>query len=125
MASLAPTHVITRDERHRELHFAIGGFWTLEAMKDFLFELGEAAKPFMREHAPFTALGNLREFVPQDRATADAIRDSLLAGTQNGLKRFAVVSPPALVKMQYRRIGAGLDIEFFDDEVSARAWLRG
>lgn len=124
METLAPTSSIRTDATHRELYFAIAGFWELEAMSTFLHDLAKAAKPFMRDGSPFVALGNLANFVPQDRATADAIRESLLLGHTNGLIRFAVVSPPPLVKMQYRRIGAGLDVEFFDSEGDARAWLR-
>jgi len=124
MDTLAPTSSIHADRDTRELYFAIAGFWTLEAMEGFLEDLTKAAVPFMKQRESFSAMGNLSEFVPQDRATADAIRDSLLLGSQNGLKRFAVVSPPPLVKMQYRRISAGLDFEFFEDELSARRWLR-
>ncbi|MEL6708766.1 MAG: STAS/SEC14 domain-containing protein [Pseudomonadota bacterium] len=125
MDTLAPTSKIDANTNTRELYFAIAGFWTLEEMKAFLTDLSKAAIPFIKKGETFTSMGNLVDFVPQDRATADAIRDSLLLATQNGLVRFAVVSPPPLVKMQYRRIGAGLDFDFFDDEASARKWLRG
>ncbi len=125
MAELAPTSRIHADLKERVLYFAIAGFWTRDAMEEFLKDLARAAVPFFKEKVAFTAMGNLSDFVPQDRATADAIRQSLLEGSQNGLKRFAIVSPPPLVKMQYKRISAGLDFEFFDDEPSAKAWLRG
>lgn len=124
MDTLAPTSRIDADPRTRELHFTIAGFWTLAAMEAFLTDLARAAGPFIKQRETFTALGNLADFVPQDRATADAIRDSLLLASQNGLTRFAVVSPPPLVKMQYRRITEGLDYAAFDDETSARRWLR-
>ena len=125
MASLAPTSSIRADDQRRELYFAIAGFWQLEDMQAFLDNLAKAANTFIRAKRRFNAMGNLAEFVPQDRATADAIRDSLLLGNRNGLAKFAVVSPPPLVKLQYKRIGAGLDVEFFDDEASALCWLRG
>ena len=119
MATLAPTSSIHADSQRCELYFAIAGFWQLSEMRVFLDRLANAAKPFMRGKQPFCALGNLADFVPQDRATADAIRDSLLLASRNGLTRFAVVSPPPLVKMQYRRIAAGLDVEFFNEENAA------
>ncbi|MEO1648293.1 MAG: STAS/SEC14 domain-containing protein [Pseudomonadota bacterium] len=125
MATLAPTSSIHADDQRRELYFAIAGFWQLEDMRAFLDDLAKAAAPFLGAKRRFTAMGNLAEFVPQDRATADAIRDSLLLGNRNGLTKFAVVSPPPLVKLQYKRIGAGLDVEFFEDEASALSWLRG
>lgn len=124
METLAPTSKIHADLKTHELYFAIAGFWTLDAMSAFLEDLTKAAVPFIKERQRFTAIGNLSAFVPQDRATADAIRDSLLLGSQNGLVRFAIVSPPPLVKMQYRRISAGLDFEFFENDDDARHWLR-
>ena len=124
MDTLAPTSKIKADTTTRELYFAIAGFWTLDAMKSFLDDLARAAGPFIKQSEPFTAMGNLADFVPQDRATAEAIRDSLLLASQNGLIRFAAVSPPPLVKMQYRRITEGLDYDVFEDETAARRWLR-
>lgn len=124
MSTLAPVHSIAVDEDHCELHFAIGGFWTLEAMQDFLEDLARAATPFLKARKPFSALGDLSEFVPQNRETADAIRDSLLVAQKNGLTRFAVVTESSLVKMQYRRITDGLEVEFFDTVRDAELWLR-
>lgn len=124
MASLAPSHRISADSDYAELHFAIGGFWTRAAMEEFLTELARAAVPFMKAKRDFSALGDLSQFVPQDRETAAAIRDSLMQGTQNGLKRFAVVSTSSLVQMQYRRITDGIEVGFFDDIRSAEKWLR-
>jgi len=93
-------------------------------MRGFLFDLGEAAKPFMRDRTPFTACGDLRAFVPQNQQTAAAIRESLMAAKSNGLQRFAVITSSALLKLQYKRITEGLAVEFFDEPRDALAWLR-
>ncbi|QIQ85724.1 STAS/SEC14 domain-containing protein [Erythrobacter sp.] len=124
MASLAPSHSISIDRHRAELHFAISGLWTKATMQDFLGELLDKARPFLRDRTPFSALGDLRDFVPQDRETAQVIRDSILAGRDNGLTRFAVVSSAPLVRMQYRRIADGVEVEFFDAPDEARRWLR-
>ncbi|MEE4199962.1 hypothetical protein [Erythrobacter sp.] len=124
MDKLSRTHTIKADTAHSELYFAIGGFWTRETMDGFLKELTGAARPFFKAGEPFNALGDLSAFLPQDRETADAIRQSLMLGRQNGLKRFAVVSTSPLVRMQYRRLTDGLDVAFFDDVEGARNWLR-
>jgi hypothetical protein len=124
MSVMSPTHTISTDLDHAEVHFTIGGFWDLEGMKRFLFDLGEAAKPMMKRGEPFNALGDLREFVPQDRDTSNSIRDSISAGARNGLQRFAVISSSSLVRMQYRRIAQAVEVEFFDSWVEATAWLR-
>jgi hypothetical protein len=124
MSTLAPIHSISLKEPRAELHFTIGGFWTCEAMEGFLFDLGEAAKPLMRAGIRFSALGDLRGFVPQDQATAEAIRGSLLLAQKNGMERFAVVADSSLVRIQYRRITDGITARFFDKPSEAQAWLR-
>jgi hypothetical protein len=124
MSVMSPTHTISADLDRAEVHFTIGGYWDPEGMKRFLFDLGEAAKPLMKRREPFCALGDLREFVPQDRDTSNAIRDSIIAGKHNGLRRFAVLSASPLVRMQYRRIAQAVEVEFFDSWAEATAWLR-
>lgn len=125
MASLAPSQSIKRDDARAELYFSIGGFWKHEAMAEFLDNLARKAYPFIKHHKPFVALGNFGDFVPQDRETAAAIRDSLLAASKNGLKRFAVVSASPLVTIQYKRITQDIEVQFFDSEQDARDWLHG
>lgn len=124
MNVMTPSHAISADLRRAELHFAIGGYWDVGSMKQFLFDLGEAAKPLMKQGTPFSALGDLSAFMPQDRETSNAIRDAITAGTRNGLVRFAVVSASPLVRMQYRRIAQSVAVEFFDDTAAATTWLR-
>ncbi|MBI1404198.1 MAG: hypothetical protein GC147_13430 [Porphyrobacter sp.] len=124
MSTMAPAHTISSDHSHAEVHFAIAGYWDLAGMKQFLFDLGEAAKPFMRAGTPFCVLGDFSGFVPQDRETSNAIRDSIAAGARNGLKRFAVLSASPLVQMQYRRIAQDTEVEYFDTFAEATAWLR-
>lgn len=121
---MTPTHTITADRDRAEVHFAIGGYWDEAGMKRFLFDLGEAAKPFMKAGTPFAVLGDFKDFMPQDRATADAIRDSIAAGTRNGLRRFAVLAAAPLVRMQYRRIAQAAEVEYFDTKAEALEWLR-
>lgn len=123
MSTLAPTQSITADTDHDVLHFEISGFWTRDAMGDWLKDLAKAAMPFITAGRKFDALGDLRQFVPQDRETAAAIRFSLMEAHKHGLERFAVVSSSSLVRMQYRRITAGIEVEFFDDIPSAQRWL--
>ncbi|MGY6551592.1 MAG: STAS/SEC14 domain-containing protein [Erythrobacter sp.] len=121
---MQPTHSISADLDRAEVYFAIGGYWDTAAMRQFLFDLGEAAKPLMKQGKPFSALGDFTGFVPQDRETSNAIRDSISAGARNGLRRFAVLSASPLVRMQYRRIAQAVEVDFFDDRAQAAAWLR-
>jgi hypothetical protein len=124
MSVMTPTHTITADPAHAEVHFAIGGYWDEAGMKGFLDALGAAARPFLKAQVPFGVLGDFKDFMPQDRATADAIRDSIAAGSRNGLRRFAVLGASPLVRMQYRRIAAATAVAYFDTRPEALAWLR-
>ena len=125
MDNLAPSHVIKLDEERAELYFATKGFFTPEAMEAFLKEMVGTAMPLIDRGRTVDVIGDLTEFVPQDRPTSGSIRNSLLEGAGNGLGKFAVVSSSPLVRMQYRRITEGVNVEFFDDVASARRWIRG
>ena len=124
MEQLTKTSSIHCDRDRREIHFTIAGLWTLDAMQDFLRKLGGGAKPLVETPGAFGALGDLSQFVTQQRDVADAIRASLVAAQQHGLDRFAVVATSALLQMQYRRLAEGLEVEFFDSVAAAQVWLR-
>ena len=93
-------------------------------MRAFLDQLAEGASEFIRRKQSFNSLADLSEFVPQDQRTAAAIRDSLMQARKFGLKRFAIISDSTLVRMQYRRITSGLEVEFFHSKGDALRWMR-
>ena len=109
---------------HREVQFDIGGFWSTEEIKEVLHKLSVAAMTFISKGQTFHGLGDMEKLVPQSRETAAAIRDNLMQGKANGLRRVAIISPPVLMKMQYQRIADGMPVEFFDTALEAKAWLR-
>lgn len=119
-----PKHAVALHEEHCEVHFSIAGFWTLEYFSDFLDDVNAAALPLMKARKPIYALGDFADFVPQDRKTGEAIRDHLMAAQKYGLKRIAIVAGSPLVKMQYKRLSEGVEVEFFDGKTDAIAWLR-
>lgn len=124
MEDLKTDYTISTDFEHNVLLYTVAGFWNEASMKDFLVELGRAAKPFIKAGEPFGALGDLSHFVPQTRETAAAIRDSLMLAKKNGMDRVALVTESALVQMQYKRIGEGLDMAFFTAKTDALTWIR-
>nr|WP_298928936.1 hypothetical protein [uncultured Erythrobacter sp.] len=124
MSTTAPSHTLELIEQHCEVHFTIGGFWTLEGMQGFLGEINETVLPLMKARAPIYAMGDFTDFVPQDRATGDAIRDHLLGSVKYGLKRVAIVGASPLTTLQYKRLSDGLQVEFFDSKAAGTAWLR-
>ena len=94
-------------------------------MQAFLDELKAASIPLINAGKPFSSLGDLHDFVAQDRPTGELMRDNILAAKEYGLARTAIVSAPAMVKLQYRRLSEGQEFEFFDSKAEALAWLRG
>ena len=124
MVTIAPSSSVSTHETHGEVHFSVGGFWKLDEIQGFLEQLNTASMPIVQANAPIRVLGEMRDFVAQNRETADAIRDHLMMSQKYGLERVAIVAPPALVKIQYRRLSQGIDVEFFDNKTDALAWLR-
>ncbi|MDA9918397.1 hypothetical protein N9D37_00720 [Erythrobacter sp.] len=124
MTPTKQTHSAELDPLHGELHFAVGGFWQLDEMLGFLDKLNEASLPLVKAREPIYALGDFTDFVPQDHATGDAIRNHLLGAIKFGLKQIAIIGASPLAMMQYRRLSEGLAVEFFDSRPAATAWLR-
>lgn len=124
MATAARSHSNRLLAEHSEVHFACAGFWDLEGMKVLLGQLNETSLPLVKERKAIYALGDFTNFVPQDRETAEAIRDHLMNARDFGLKRVAIVGASPLMKMQYKRLSQGLEVEFFETEREATAWLR-
>ena len=124
MVSTTPSSSTSLDEPRGELHFTVGGFWERDAMRGFLGELDETALPLVKARRSILAVGDFTEFVPQDRATADTIRDHLMNACKFGLKRVAIVGASPLMTMQYRRLSQGVEVEFFTDKSEALDWLR-
>ena len=87
-------------------------------------ELDDASLPLVKARKRIHALGDMDGFVPQSREAGEAIRDHLNNAQKFGLEKIAIVKGSPLTKMQYKRLSAGIAVEFFDDQASAAAWLR-
>ena len=124
METITPGSSVSCVEEHGEVHFAISGFWELEAMHSFLEQLNEASMPMVRARQPIRVLGDMEGFVPQSREAGDAIRNHLMNACKFGLERIAILKGSPLTKMQYKRLSAGLEVGFFDDKGEATDWLR-
>ncbi|MFU7529539.1 hypothetical protein [Qipengyuania sp. ASV99] len=107
-----------------EIHFACAGFWNPETMRRFLEELNQKTLPLIKAGKPIYALGDFTDALPQDRETADLVADHLANARKFGLQRVAIINATALMKMQYKRVSKGLEVEFFDDVRTAERWLR-
>ncbi|MEP3051171.1 MAG: STAS/SEC14 domain-containing protein [Erythrobacter sp.] len=109
---------------HGEVHFKIAGLWQEDAMQTFFDKINEAALPLMKARRPIHALGDMTEFVPQNRVVGEAIRDHLMGAQKFGLRRIAIITDSALVRLQYKRLSAGIEVDYFENQVDAIAWLR-
>ncbi|MEE4289424.1 MAG: STAS/SEC14 domain-containing protein [Erythrobacter sp.] len=107
-----------------EVHFVCGGFWDTELMAKFLALLDATCKPLVKAGKPIYALGDFSKALPQDRATAAMVSDHLVNARKAGLKRVAIVGATALMKIQYKRVSAGMEVEYFDTTSAALTWLR-
>ncbi len=124
MESLKPISSVSNDLIHNELYFSISGLWDLAGMQAFIVELNKGAYPLTKEGRPIHVMGAMDGFVAQSRETGDAIRDHLIASRQYGLSRVALHGASALVKLQYKRLSDGLEVDFFDGKIDAMRWLR-
>ncbi|WP_108787836.1 hypothetical protein [Erythrobacter sp. Alg231-14] len=124
MTDLAPTSHVSNDLHRGELYFSIAGLWELEDMKDFVIELNKNAWPLVKAGHKIHVIGAMEGFVPQTRETGDVIRDHLIESRQHGLTRVALYGASSLVKLQYKRLSKGIDVEFFDSKFEAARWLR-
>lgn len=124
MDRLAPSSRVTSLPEHSEVHFWITGLWDTDGMKQFVVDLNKAAWPLTKLGRPIHVLGEMDGFVPQVRETGKIISDHLAASQPYGLTRVANCNASPLVKSQYRRLSAGLDVEFFEDRAEALRWLR-
>lgn len=124
MNSFDPKSQITRDEERRELHWLSSGLWSVEQARDLVTGLGEASQYFLERRLPFRVLGDLRGFSVQSQEVVDVMKYSQDNAAKVGVDRMAIVHTSTLVKIQFRRISDGLEVEFFPDTESALSWLR-
>ncbi len=124
MGAYDPKHSIRRIEQHREVHYTIAGLYDADAAKAFMTELARAAYPFIAAQQKWSVLGDLSNFIPQGRETADVIEESVKEASGNGLVRMALLNPPPIVTMQHKRLTTAAILEVFENKAEALAWIR-
>lgn len=111
-------------EEHCELHYKCGGFWDVSNVQEMFDTLNRASAPLAKAGKPIYSLGDFSEAIPQDQETAEKIGEYLKEAAKFGLKRTAIYEAPALMKLQYRRLSKGIEVDFFDNKADALNWLR-
>lgn len=112
------------NEERCELHYECGGLWNSENIDEMFGVLGKTSMPLLKAGRPIYAVGDYSKAIPQDRATAEKISQHLDQAAKAGFKRSAIVGASALFKLQYKRVAKSVEVEFFDTESEAIAWLR-
>jgi hypothetical protein len=124
MSDFAPSYSIERDITRRELHWSASGHWTEEEAVKLPKALFLQSLVFIEKGQKFRVLGDLREFHVQNQDVVEVMRGSQEGAAQNGVERMAIVLSSTLLKLQFRRISAGLNLEFFETKEEALLWLR-
>jgi len=124
MQELKPSYSASIDQHHGELHFATGGLFAVEDMKKFQALLVKTVGPFIEQRRTFRALGDLSEYVTQTREVGEMMRETLENGEKFGVDRTAIVIASATLKLQYKRVSAGRNLQIFDNRFEALEWLR-
>lgn len=124
MQDLEPKSKVTSDPALGEVQFQVSGFWTLDQMESLLRGLTKAALPIVEQGRAIHVLGDMTDFVAQSRETGAAIQDHLNMSQKYNLTRVAIMGASSLVKLQYKRLSAGIEVEFFESRTDALQWLR-
>lgn len=124
MDDLTPKHEITSNQETGEIIFTVTGFWDLEGINTLHSELNQHAFPLFKADKKIQVMGDMDGFVPQAREVGEAIADHLVQSQDFNLSRIAIYNASSLVRMQYKRVSTGIDVEFFDNRTDALRWLR-
>ncbi len=124
MNELAPQFSVKRLEECREVHYALSGLFTEELIPQIFKSLYETSLPFIEDRGGFRVLGDLRDFVVQPQEISPYMQRSQDDSAKVGVDRMAIVYSSALVKLQFTRVSAALDLGTFTEPDEALAWLR-
>lgn len=124
MSDLTPKFKVYADEARGEMFFSLSGYFHMEDIKAFMREANKRAAPLVEKGKTVHLLGDLEGFVPQSRDVAERLRIHLDASRELGLQRIAIINGSPLASLQYKRVSRGIDIEFFEVQADALAWLR-
>lgn len=124
MSELKPRFTILIDERRREAHYTVSGFWTSDDMTRFQSALLQKGKSLFTSGEGFSVLGDMSGLAVQDRIMANAMKMLMAEATKLGMKRQAFVITAPLLKMQFMRLVEEENTQIFATKGDAVAWLR-
>lgn len=124
MSELKPQFTILVDERRREVHYHVSGFWSAQDMSRFQSALLQKGKPLYDAREGFSVLGDMSGLAVQDRTMAESMRFLMQEATKLGLRRQAFVITSSLLRLQFERLIEGDTTRIFATKADALHWLR-
>jgi len=124
MNTLAPSYSVELDPVRGELHFVTSGLFDKPAMDAFLREVAKAVGPLLADKRKLRALGDLRGYVTQTREIGAQMAATLERAESIGIERTAIIINSTMLKLQYKRVSEGRNVQIFEDAEAALAWLR-
>ena len=125
MSELKPNFTILVDERRREVHYTVSGFWSGDDMTRFQSALLQKGKPLYGAPGGFNVLGDMSGLAVQDRTMATSMQFLIQEAAKLGMKRQAFVITSSLLKLQFERLLGETNTQLFSNRGDAIAWLRG
>lgn len=124
MTDLNPTFSVAVFEERGELHFTTSGLFTRQVMDDFLAAVGKAIGPLLAQKRKLRAYGDLTGYVTQTREIGEEMAQILVKAEAIGIEKTAIVIDSSILKMQYKRLSEGRNVEIFENRADALTWLR-
>ncbi|MDY7099047.1 MAG: hypothetical protein SXU28_12985 [Pseudomonadota bacterium] len=125
MDRLKPTYSVRMDEERGELHFVTSGLFDAPTMAAFLREVARQAGPVLASGRKLRAFGDLTDYVTQTKEIGEQMAQTLAQAESSGIEKTAIVINSAILKMQYKRVSEGRNVEIFETAEDALRWLRG
>ena len=124
MEDLSPKFSVTPLIEGREVHWTIQGLFDEEHTRELQKALFKASEPLIADGKGFRVMADMRKFAVQPRHIAEIMEQTQIGSAKIGVYKMAVIHSSMLVKQQLRRVSKSMEIDFFEDEATALAWLR-
>jgi hypothetical protein len=104
--------------------FRHSGFWTPMEAPAWL-DIATRIRQEAERDGPYDILTDLLGGAPQTPAVARAIEENAISMDSALVRRNAIITESAIVRMQIRRqVGGAWDVAFFDTVEAGLAWIR-
>jgi hypothetical protein len=111
------------DRLGRRVTIRAQGQWTLGQADAYFGEMAEVLHWSMQSGEPITIFADLDGLIVHPAEVARRLESAVDYMRQFPLKRYALIVPSVLMRMQCRRLLSGIDHSYFEDGIAAKRWL--